>query len=62
MVINANKPLNNYWIKTKGIGDCEYNKVFQTAILNYDTVPKDQKPYGDDDFDFDSIQVTGSVY
>lgn len=61
VVINANKPIGNYWIKAKGIGDCEFNEVFQTAVLNYNTVPVDQIPFGGDDFDYDSIEINGTV-
>ena len=34
-VLTANQRPGNYWIKVKGLGDCEMHEVFETAILNY---------------------------
>ncbi len=37
-VLSANQHPGNYWIKVKGLGDCEMHEVFETAILNYKRV------------------------
>ncbi|CAF0776195.1 unnamed protein product [Brachionus calyciflorus] len=39
-VLNANKNPSDYWIKVQGKGSCEYNKLFQRAILRYDRYEK----------------------
>lgn len=61
VVLNASKKEGNYWIKAKGLGDCDIEKVFQTAILNYDGVDEEDKPFGDEILDYDSIEVHGMV-
>ena len=35
-VLHADQEPDNYWIKVKGLADCELNEIFQTAILRYD--------------------------
>lgn len=37
IVLKANAEPDAYWIKVKGLGDCEINQIFQTAILRYET-------------------------
>ena len=39
--MNAYQNVDNYWIKVKGLGDCQSNEVFQTAILNYEGIDVD---------------------
>jgi hypothetical protein len=60
-VINANKRSGNYWIKAKGLGDCDFNEVFQTAILNYEGVDEHEKPFGEEILEYDDILVNGLV-
>ena len=35
-ILNANRDVDSYLIRTKGHADCNVFKVFQTAILNYE--------------------------
>ncbi|XP_067668418.1 uncharacterized protein [Haliotis asinina] len=39
-VLNADKPVGNYWIRARGLIDCEKDKARQVAILRYDTAPE----------------------
>ena len=34
-VLNANQSIDNYWIRIKGMADCEETSIFQTAVLSY---------------------------
>ena len=36
-VLYASQTIDNYWIRVKGMADCEETLIFQTAILNYET-------------------------
>lgn len=44
-VIEANAQPDAYWIKTRGVGDCEDGEVFQTAILKYTTSNQTRPDY-----------------
>ncbi|XP_061163506.1 uncharacterized protein LOC133172595 isoform X2 [Saccostrea echinata] len=50
-ILNADKPIGNYWIRTRGLADCgpQYNGVSQTAILRYEGAmpmfPKESTEY-----------------
>ncbi|KAL5012009.1 hypothetical protein ScPMuIL_010560 [Solemya velum] len=34
-VLHANQPIDNYWFRVLGIGDCKYGPTHQEAILRY---------------------------
>lgn len=34
-ILNANRSLNSYWIRVRGLGECSDNRVQQLAILRY---------------------------
>ncbi|KAM7361883.1 multicopper oxidase 4 [Cochliomyia hominivorax] len=48
-ILNANKPVENYWIRVKGYSFCAREKLYQEAILHYLgadrlSMPKGPKP------------------
>ena len=43
------------------MGDCDFNEVFQTAILNYDGADDHEKPFGEEILEYDEIVVHGLV-
>ena len=51
VIIHANQPSDNYWIRARGLADCgsDYKSVSQTAILRYkdagDTLPEACEDY-----------------
>lgn len=52
-VVNANQPVGNYWIRIKGLMDCDerFTKAHQGAILRYAGAPDDE-PDGLLSYDF----------
>ncbi|KAK2717485.1 hypothetical protein QYM36_006309 [Artemia franciscana] len=45
-VLNAAQNVDNYWIRFRGLFDCEPEKAHQVAILSYETMPNSE-PNGD---------------
>uniref|UniRef100_A0A1I8QBH6 Uncharacterized protein n=1 Tax=Stomoxys calcitrans TaxID=35570 RepID=A0A1I8QBH6_STOCA len=47
-VVNANQPVGNYWIRLKGLMDCDerFTSAFQVGILHYANAPVEE-PQGD---------------
>lgn len=47
-VLNADQPIGNYWIRLKGLMDCDerFTSAFQVAILHYDGAANEE-PTGD---------------
>ncbi|KAI8124068.1 hypothetical protein FF38_00170 [Lucilia cuprina] len=43
-VVNADQPVGNYWIRLKGLMDCDerFTSAFQVAILHYDGAPNEE--------------------
>ncbi|XP_053649062.1 uncharacterized protein [Cherax quadricarinatus] len=39
VVLKADQPVGNYWIRVNGLIDCEQNKCVQGAVLRYDGAP-----------------------
>ncbi len=60
IVLHANSTPDNYWIKIKGTDDCETNRVFELAILNYEGVDS-RKPFDTDKLEYDDIVAEGRV-
>lgn len=52
-VIHANQPVGNYWIRLKGLMDCDqrFTSAFQVAILHYEGAEKNE-PDGLPHYDF----------
>ena len=52
-VLSATQSVGNYWVKVKGIGDCNVKKAKQTAILRYVGSPEEdpKEPAGYNDMD-----------
>lgn len=52
-VVNADQPIYNYWVRIKGLMDCDerYNKAHQGAILRY-AGAADVEPDGELSYDF----------
>ncbi|XP_076387214.1 uncharacterized protein LOC100877763 [Megachile rotundata] len=45
VILNANKPVDTYWIQVRGLGECQNTKVQQLAMLQYRNGPsKPSKP------------------
>jgi len=46
VVIRANQAVGSYWIKFRGLMDCDdrFTSAFQVAVLNYDPVPQGAMP------------------
>ncbi|XP_071552514.1 uncharacterized protein [Panulirus ornatus] len=40
VVLEANQPVGNYWIKFNGLIDCQQNQCVQGAVLRYDGAPE----------------------
>lgn len=40
-VVNANQPIDNYWIRVRGLMDCDerFTKAYQVAVLRYEGAP-----------------------
>ncbi|XP_073832591.1 multicopper oxidase 1 [Musca autumnalis] len=47
-IVNANQAVGNYWIRLKGLMDCDerFTSAFQVGILHYDKAPQTE-PQGD---------------
>ena len=43
-MLKANQVRNSYWIKVRGLADCEPLQLFQTAILGYEGALQAQPP------------------
>jgi hypothetical protein len=46
IVLRANQAVGSYWIKFRGLMDCDdrFTSAFQVAVLNYNTVPEGTLP------------------
>ncbi|GAB6019581.1 hypothetical protein CHUAL_001150 [Chamberlinius hualienensis] len=51
-VIIANQPVDNYWIRMRGLLDCDerFTKATQVAVLHYNGAPDDHDPQGPTDY------------
>ena len=38
-VLTANQTIDSYWIRIKGMADCDETSIYQTAILKYENSP-----------------------
>jgi hypothetical protein len=45
-VLKANKKVGNYWMRFRGLMDCDerFNKAHQVAVLHYDGAPVNKEP------------------
>lgn len=59
-ILNADQEIGNYWMKFRGLADCDekFNSAFNVAVLHYDTAP-DKLP--DSVVTYASIVPTGLV-
>ena len=46
-VLKANQTLGNYWIKVRGLWDCEPSNAHGYAILHYNGYHGNERPVGD---------------
>ena len=44
-MLKANQVRGSYWIKVRGLADCQQLQLFQTAILGYEGALQAQPPY-----------------
>lgn len=53
VIVVANQPVGNYWIRIKGLIDCgpKFTKAFQVAVLRYDGAPEED-PSGEVGYNF----------
>ncbi|KAL1465394.1 hypothetical protein WDU94_004972 [Cyamophila willieti] len=59
-VLNATHPIDNYWIKMRGLMDCDerFTSAFQVAVLKYEGAT-DEDPPGE--IDYDATRTSGTV-
>jgi hypothetical protein len=45
-VLKANKKVGNYWMRFRGLMDCDerFTKAHQVAVLHYDGAPENKEP------------------
>jgi hypothetical protein len=61
-VITANKAIENYWIRVKGMADCEETSIYQTAVLRYEGSP-DSMPEAEVNYEnADPIDPSGLIF
>lgn len=55
-VLNADQPIGNYWIRVRGLMDCDerFEKAHQVAILRYRRAP-DENPAGIPAYDYQRV-------
>ena len=60
IVLNADQEVGNYWFRVKGLGNCNYLKVSEIAVLNYEgqDLPS---PLAKDELDYENLKVRGKV-
>jgi hypothetical protein len=48
-VLHANRKVSNYWMRFRGLMDCDerFTKAHQVAILHYVGAPANEEPSGD---------------
>ena len=58
--MNADQEVDNYWFRVKGLGNCGYLNVSETAILNYEgqDLPS---PLARDELNYENLIVRGKV-
>jgi Multicopper oxidase. len=59
-ILNATHHVGNYWIKMRGLMDCDerFTSAYQTAVLRYEGAP-DESPAGE--VDYDATRTSGTV-
>jgi hypothetical protein len=60
-VLKANKKVGNYWMRFRGLMDCDerFTKAHQVAVLHYDAAPEDEEPPGE--VSYEATQRKGMV-
>uniref|UniRef100_A0A8D8WL32 Laccase-2 n=1 Tax=Cacopsylla melanoneura TaxID=428564 RepID=A0A8D8WL32_9HEMI len=59
-ILNATRPIGNYWIKMRGLMDCDerFTSAFQAAVLKYEGATTEDPPGA---VDYNATRTTGMV-
>lgn len=62
IVVNANQPIGNYLIRVKGFGACSYEKLIETAWLNYNSIDLPKENDNKSNIEYADVIVNGKQF
>ena len=62
IVVNAYQPIDNYLIRVKGFGACSYEKLVETAWLNYNSIDLPKKYDNKSNLGYSDVFINGKQF